>query len=213
MAEPITNGWTIAVFFVQLAVLLVTAVLFIWAILATRGTTKAVDKTTTELKGVETGINESVATLKEVQYSIQQQSAEVKETTNQIRETKDAIRQQSEAMYISQLWFKWYSPEIRESRVVFKELCINPSEGSGSLDSRIEVALDIPRFFDLVGNLVELHSIQKATALTHFGTDAAYYWPKYLSLMVSLSKLDFPQPAGKGYEFKHFQKFSGEATV
>lgn len=160
----------------------ITAVLFVVAIIISYLTVREAKATT--------------GALREVQESISQESTEVRETTNQIRETKDAIRQQSEAIYISQLRFKWSSPEIRESESVarrydftdhnevmrFLTMVIRHTED-------VEKALEIPRFFEnLLGPLIGLGCVRPAIALRHFGIEAHEFWTKFEPLIIELER-------------------------
>ena len=187
----------------------VAAGLFLVAILFAAWNVFETKKTTNELKGVEEGIKESVATLKAVQDSIQHESEEVKETTNQIRETKDAIRQQSEAIFVSQLRFKWSSPEIRYSASKVQHWDFSQSgklkgflamtkTGAEDLDKTLE----IPRFFeDLVFYLVHHDCISLETAEKHFGIVARQYWRKFKPLILKLRE----EKADIDYHFDMFE--------
>ncbi len=138
---------------------------------------------------------------------------EVNETTSALRDVQESINKQSQAMYVSQLWLKWSSPEIRYSHNFSERLIRHDARTvwKNAYNSNRELAdrgLEIPRFFDdLVGRLINIGSIRLQTAIENFGLFAYIYWDKFESLITALRE-DLPGSFGL---FIHFETFAEAA--
>lgn len=129
------------------------------------------------------------------------------------RRTTVAIKQQSEATYVSPLWLKWGSTEIRESmdfalRLENKDARTVWSNAYNSNRFTADRYLEVARFFDdLIVNLIQLGSIREETALKNFGFNADHYWRRFEPLITV-----FRSDSTWGYRpFNNFEWFAGEA--
>lgn len=128
------------------------------------------------------------------------------------RRTTIAIKQQSEANYVSQLWLKWSTAEIRVSHELALRLENHDprtvwSNAYSSNRLTADKGLEIPRFFDdLIGNLLKLGSIRKQTAFDNFGYNADHYWQRFEPLV----KVFREEGTWGLLEFNNFESFAKE---
>jgi len=124
------------------------------------------------------------------------------------------LRRQVEAGYVSQLWMKWGSPEVRNSRFFAQKLMESPDKSKDIYNYYFYQSqfsrdiLEVPSFFEhLVSNLLRVGSIKDVTAYENFGSIAAQYWWIFENLIK-----DFRKGPDKSLYYRAFEDFAIHAN-